>query len=114
MTDSTARNKLLAYIAVAVFCVVFFSYFLFKVHHFDKAIFSLMIVSVGLITYFGFFMLPGGFAEKSGFSESRIRLAITSTLFITYIVYWGTIIVWSKEGLQNSYNQKLFETLTDL
>jgi hypothetical protein len=59
-------------------------------------------------------MLPGGFAEKTGFSESRIRLAITSTLFITYIVYWGTIIFWSKEGLENSYNQKLFETLTDL
>jgi hypothetical protein len=47
MTESTARNKMLAYIAIAVFCVVFFSYFLFKVYHFDKAIFSLMIVSVG-------------------------------------------------------------------
>ena len=84
-----------------------------KVH---RSFFSFMLVAVALTTYFGFLMLPSGFAEKTGFTESRIRLSIASTLVLTYLVYFCTVIFWASPGPNGTpkYDEKILTTLTDL
>jgi uncharacterized membrane protein len=76
--------------------------------------FSILLVLVTLTTYFGFLMLPGGFREETGFTESRIRLAIASTLTLTYLIYFCTVIFFSKGTAEEKFNQELLGTLTDL
>lgn len=79
-----------------------------------KMAFSILLVLVALTTYFGFLMLPGGFNKESGFSESRIRLAIASTLTLTYLVYFCTGIFFMSDEVQNPVKMELLETLTNL
>ena len=77
--------------------------------------FSILLVLVTLTTYFGFLMLPGGYREESGFTESRIRLAIASTLTLTYLVYFCTVVFFSKDAAAaDRFNPELLGTLTDL
>ena len=122
MGNLSLRMQLLI-IAVLIFVTVVASYWLFryvpyvadvaKNAHPDRIYLSLMIIVVALVTYFGFLMLPSGFKESSGFTESRIRLAIASTLLITYLVYWGTIIFWTKGAKDDSIDMEIFKTLTE-
>ena len=78
----------------------------------SKMWFSLLLALVALITYFGLLSLPGGFSKEKGFSESRIRFAITSTLTITYLVYFSTVMF--SADTDNSVNTNLLATLTNL
>jgi hypothetical protein len=75
---------------------------------------SVMLFLTALIAYFGILIVPGGWKEGEGFSESRIRLAITSAFLVVYLAYFSTVIFWSgKEALPPLAN-KMIETLTDL
>ena len=52
-----------------------------------------MLIAVGLITFFGFLRLDNNFR----IDERSMRTAITSTVFLSYIILFGTVIFWTSE-----------------
>ena len=113
MSDSKVTTRL-AILAVVIAVEVIGGYFTYKYVEDSYMWFSILLVLVTLTTYFGFLMLPGGFREETGFTESRIRLAIASTLTLTYLVYFCTVVFFSDSATQKLYNKELLETLTGL
>ena len=79
-----------------------------------RSFFSFMLVLVALSTFFGSLMWSGGFNQQTGFHENRIRLAIASTLVLTYLVYFCTVIFFSSSAQLGPYQKDLLETFTDL
>lgn len=111
MSDNKIIIVPLSILAVVIATVVIGGY-LFA--HETRMAFSILFVLVVLITYFGFLMLPGGFRKETGFSESRIRLTIASTLTLTYLIYFCTVTFLSEEYATEMGDMKLLETLTEL
>ncbi len=75
---------------------------------------SIMLILTALIAYFGVLIVPGGGKEGELFSESRIRLAITSSFVMVYFVYLSVVIFWKQDALPPVLALKMVETLTDL
>jgi len=63
----------------------------------SRAFLSLMMVAVGLITFFGFMGL-GVSAEDHNLSKTGIRLAIVVSVVTFYLVLVGTVSFFSKGG----------------
>lgn len=77
-----------------------------------EIIFGLVLILVALITFFAFLMAPGSFEKRGQFNESRIRLAITATLLLVYLVYLGIQIFLS--GAPTEFHRQMFPSLTTL
>ena len=80
---------------------------------------AIMLIGSAVITFFAFLGLPGNVDENGAFRESRIRLAVTATLIITYLVYFGSVVYLSPEvdeggKIVNTFAQDLLPTLTNL
>lgn len=86
------------------------AYFVFD-HTF---VLSLMVIFVGVITFCGILMLPGSCDAEGVFDERRIRLAITASLFLIYVTYFGTAIFWKEVGKVSKLEESLFESITTL
>ena len=73
---------------------------------------------VGITSFFGVLYLPGGWSESQGFSESRIRFAVTASLLLLFIAYYSMAVFWFdvKEGgeAKSPLTDGLLETLADL
>lgn len=74
---------------------------------------SIMLVFVGATSFFGILMLPGSCSSPGIFDERRIRLAITASLFLVYISYFGTAVFW-KDGKMGGVEEELFNSVTHL
>ena len=59
--------------------------------------FGLMTIAVGLITFFGILDLPGGVSADGGFTTGRVRFALTATLVVIFVVFFGTTAYWSND-----------------
>jgi len=84
----------------------------------DIFFWAIMLIGSSVITFFAFLGLPGNVINGS-FSESRIRLAITATLIITYLVYFGSVVYLGSDVPESgkriaSFAKDLLPTLTNL
>ena len=106
-TNKLLLTTLLLILLIAEICLPV-SYFLL-----DNTLFlSFMLIFVGAVTFFGILMLPGSCSSTGVFDERRIRLAITASLFLVYISYFGTAVFW-KEDMQ-TLEKELFSSVTTL
>jgi hypothetical protein len=80
-------------------------------HH--RAFLGLMMVIVAVIVFFGLLACPGSY-QGGTFSEARIRLAITATLLIAYLVYFGTVVFLEKNPDEAAFAPDVLPTLTNL
>lgn len=71
-----------------------------------------MMMGVSTITFFGFLLLPGNVNEKGVFNESRIRLSITATLIVTYIIFFGAVAFLNNKD--EFVSPDLISTLTNM
>ena len=85
------------------------AYFLFN-HTF---VLSLMVIIMGVVTFCGFLMLPGSCDSAGVFDERRIRLAITASIFLTYLTYFGTAVFWNDDSF-GGLQKELFDSITTL
>jgi len=76
-----------------VFLIVAVSYALRVYAQVSSAIFSLMLVSVGLVTFYG--TISAG-AKDRRLSKQDIRMAIVISMLTTYIVLVGTVVFFNK------------------
>lgn len=69
-----------------------------------------------IASFFGILALPGGWSEGRGFTEARVRLALTSTLVMLYVLYFSTAIFWfgTPESEPSPLGETLFTTLSNL
>lgn len=74
---------------------------------------SCMLIFVGAVTFFGILMLPGSCSSEGVFDERRVRLAITASLFLMYISYFGTAVFW-KDDSMGEFEKELFGSVTNL
>ena len=72
----------------------------------------LMLIVVGLATFFGTLALPGGTEPDGTVRERRIRFCIAATLVVIYIVYFGTTAFWKEEV--SALEKEMISTLTTL
>ncbi len=77
-----------------------------------KGAFSMMLILVALVTFFGLLLSPGGLSSDGSLKESRIRFCITATLVVTYVVYFGTTAFWKEEI--SELEKEMISTLTTL
>lgn len=77
---------------------------------------NIMLGLVAIISFFGILIIPGGWSEGKGFSEGRVRFAITAALVMLYIIYFATVIFWFNvpEARQDELPKALFNTLADM
>lgn len=73
----------------------------------------LMLILVGVVTFFGILMLPDGTDSNTSLSEARVRLCITATLLMVYIVYLGSVVFWRSERMTD-FEKQMVSTLTTL
>lgn len=71
-----------------------------------------MLAVVGIVTFFGFLRLPMGGAP--GFSDGKMRSALTGALVMTYLVYFSSTIWTAGHPSQADRANELLETLTGL
>ena len=80
---------------------------------------AMMLIGAAAITFFGFLGLPGNIDDKGAFRESRIRLSITGTLLIVYLIYFGSIVYLQPDtdaegNIIKTEAESLLPTLTNL
>jgi hypothetical protein len=77
---------------------------------------NIMLGLIAICSFFGIMAVPGGWSENNGFSDGRVRLALTSTLVMLYVVYFATVIFWFNvpEAKQEEIPKALFTTLADM
>ena len=77
---------------------------------------NLMVGLVAIFSFFGFLIVPGGWKDGVGFTEGRVRLAITTALVMLYITYFATGIFWfgTPEAQPSELSRTLFTTLANL
>jgi uncharacterized membrane protein len=76
--------------------------------------YSLITITIAVITFFGLLMLPGGVEENGSISESRIRFCITATFVLVYITFFGITTFWDEKEKSSEYMKILIPTLTTL
>ncbi len=82
---------------------------------FDHSSFlSLMLVLVALITFFGLLISPGAVDQNGTVHESRIRLAIASTLIMFYLVFFSKTVFFRDTNAISPLADKMLETLTTM
>ena len=78
---------------------------------------ALGLIGAALFTFFG--LLIGSIDQNGALRESQIRLAITATLIVIYVVYFGTSVYFIAERNERgeplpSFAKDLLPTLTNL
>jgi hypothetical protein len=74
--------------------------------------YSLMTIGVGLYTFFSLLSLP--LNKVTSISGEQVRFAITVTLVVVFIVYYGTVGYWSDEEGLGAYGKELMGALSSL
>lgn len=60
---------------------------------------GMMLIGASVITFFGMLGLPGSVDKNGSFRESRIRLAITASFIVLYLVFFGSL-----ENIDKTYD----------
>lgn len=89
------KAKSLYWMAGLIFLIVVVCYVLVVYLHVSNAAFSLMLVSVGLVTFYGT-MGMGINGRHRKLSKYDVRLAIVISLITVYIVLVGTVVFFKK------------------
>jgi hypothetical protein len=74
--------------------------------------YSLMTIGIGLYTFFSLLNLP--LAEKASIFGERVRFAITVTLVVVFVVFYGIVGYWTPEEVPSQYSRGLMDSLTQL
>jgi hypothetical protein len=105
---------------LCIIIILWVALFLWLGRHYEwRDYWALMLIGAALFTFFGILQLPANTDEKGAFSESRIRLAISATLTVSYLVYLGSVVyldpVLNAQGNRvPTFADDLFPTLTNL
>jgi hypothetical protein len=75
---------------------------------------GVILVLIALVTLFGFLGLPGAVGDNGEFRESRIRLAVTASLLVMYLAYFGIVVFLATTGSGSTSEERLLPTLTSL
>ena len=70
----------------------------------------LMLIAVGIVTFFGILVLPSDKDWPPG--EARIRLSVTATLLMVYVTYFGTVVFWQERI--SELEKEMVSTLTTM
>lgn len=88
--NSNSNVKTLLWIAFLIIIVLVFG--LVGAYHGFKVFLSGMVVIVAIITFFGFLILGLSKEKNKQLNEKNMRLAITASIIITYLVIVGITI----------------------
>lgn len=118
--DTKLRNLVAAQIAIVTVCI-------FVSLHYGTGItenivagralidttfgYSVMTISVALLTFFGLLDLPGGRDADGEFTSQRLRLCITVTLVVLFITYFGTTGYWDEHEVAADFPKLMMQTL---
>jgi len=121
--NSKLRNLVAAQIAIVTVCV-------FVSLHYGTGItenvvagralidttfgYSVMTISLALLTFFVLLDLPGGRDADGEFTSQRLRLCITVTLVVLFIVYFGTTGYWDEHEVAADFPKLMMQTLGGL
>lgn len=86
------------------------AYWVFK----HDIVLGVILVLIALVTLFGFLGLPGAVGGNGEFRESRVRLAVTASLLVTYLAYFGIVVFLATKDGGSTSEERLLPTLTSL
>ncbi len=81
---------------------------------------AIMLIGASIITFFGLLGLPGGITTNGTLVEAKIRFAITGSLVIVYLVYFGSVVYLHKDAQNEddltigSFASTMIPTLSNL
>ena len=79
-----------------------------------SAIYALITTLCGLITFFGLLCDPEAKEVDGTIKDKQIRFGITASLFVVFLVYYGTTAYWDETEKISEYFEVMFPAFMQL